>query len=307
MPPKPVPIFSQPATIIPSRPNDQHDIATTLAFVDTLDTLPGELTKTFGDLRELDAVLNSTTTNITHKLRALTEALEGINRNTIPVKIDGIARNYDGNNPENAFPQADGTRCDIAPRDMDQPLERQPPYARPLDRFQLLLEIAEELTRYKIGVEDKVRVSGQACDTMIAQQAHLRALLANSSVLLASPLAISSDRSKMHGDTSHNRRQRVSPSRVGVDNTFTSGNGGSDQETLSHTTREHDLGYNAADVTPSKRRKTGKEKSASGMDFWDAEETSARLGSPALAKQPVAGTSATQLYKDKKNAPKRRR
>lgn len=39
-------------------PNDAHDILAALDVVEALDTMPMELTKTFGDLRELDAVLN---------------------------------------------------------------------------------------------------------------------------------------------------------------------------------------------------------------------------------------------------------
>jgi hypothetical protein len=166
MPPKPVPIFSQPVTVVPSRPNDQHDIATTLALVDTLDTLPGELTKTFGDLRELDAVLNSTTTNITLKLRALTETLQDINRNMTGATTHRLTENCSGNDMKDSFRQVDVTRSDSTLHHVDQQLQRQSSHARPLDRFQLLLEVAEELTRYKIGVEDKVRVSGQACDTV---------------------------------------------------------------------------------------------------------------------------------------------
>ncbi|KAJ9115136.1 hypothetical protein QFC22_005466 [Naganishia vaughanmartiniae] len=166
MPPKPVPIFSQPATIIPSRPNDQHDIATTLALVDTLDTLPGELTKTFGDLRELDAVLNSTTTNITRKLKSLTEALQDMNQSITCVRVGQITENHDRNIPDNILSPVEGPRSEPTAINMGQQLLRQLPYPKPLDRFQLLLEVAEELTRYKIGVEDKVRVSGQACDTV---------------------------------------------------------------------------------------------------------------------------------------------
>lgn len=166
MPPKPVPIFSQPVTVIPSRPNDQHDIATTLAFADTLDTIPGELTKTFGDLRELDAVLNATTTNITHKLRALTEGLQESNRAILCTKAGECMRNHDGITVKDILWQSDGTRSDFIPGRIDQQVQRKRPYFNPLDRFQLLLEIAEELTRYRIGVEDKVRVTGQACDTV---------------------------------------------------------------------------------------------------------------------------------------------
>jgi hypothetical protein len=38
--------------------NDQHDIVSVIEIQDALDAMPLELTKCFGDLRELDAVLN---------------------------------------------------------------------------------------------------------------------------------------------------------------------------------------------------------------------------------------------------------
>ncbi|KAJ9098529.1 hypothetical protein QFC19_006297 [Naganishia cerealis] len=303
MPPKPVPIFSQPPTVIPSRPNDSHDLATTLAFVETLDTLPGELTKTFGDLRELDAVLNSTTANVTRKLRALTATLQSINQDVELAHGNLIPRGADRNKHED-IRQVDEMGILSAPCRDDQQLL----CPNPLGRFQLLLEIAEELTRYKIGVEDKVRVSGQACDTLVAHQAHLQALLTNSSVLLASPSMKFIERPKIQGDAAHIRRQRASPTRAAVTNGYGSAYGGSDQENTSQPTRGTNvMAYDADDVTPSKRRRTGKEKNAMGMDTWDLEETLLGRRSPALGKKPVASVAISQAYKEKKIVSKKRK
>jgi hypothetical protein len=166
MPPKPAPIFSQPSPVIPRHPNHQHDIVTALVAVETLDTLPGDLTKTFGDLRELDAVLNSTTASLTHKLRSLTRALQSINPDINPgwglPHTNPKASEQLFTNAICATPQNHTAAMSIAAA--SHPPETSP--SRPLGRFRSLLEIAEELTRYKIGVEDKVRVSGQACDTV---------------------------------------------------------------------------------------------------------------------------------------------
>jgi hypothetical protein len=166
MPPKPAPIFSQPSPVIPRHPNHQHDIVTALVAVETLDTLPGDLTKTFGDLRELDAVLNSTTASLTHKLRSLTRALQSINPDINPgwglPHTNPKASEQLFTNAISTTPQNHTAAMSIAAA--SHPPETFP--SRPLGRFRSLLEIAEELTRYKIGVEDKVRVSGQACDTV---------------------------------------------------------------------------------------------------------------------------------------------
>lgn len=166
MPPKPAPIFSQPSPVIPRHPNHQHDIVTALVAVETLDTLPGDLTKTFGDLRELDAVLNSTTASLTYKLRSLTKALQTINPNINPGwGLPHTTSNSSEQIPANSTGITQQTRAPVMFSEAaSQPLDMSP--SKPLSRFRSLLEIAEELTRYKIGVEDKVRVSGQACDTV---------------------------------------------------------------------------------------------------------------------------------------------
>lgn len=67
------------------------------------------------------------------------------------------------------------------------------PTAEPLDtlpreRFQLLLEIAEELSRFKVGVEDKIKVAGNACDHVVLHQSHIQNLLSSSTLLLPSHL-----------------------------------------------------------------------------------------------------------------------
>jgi hypothetical protein len=114
-------------------------------------------------LRELDAVLNSTTSSLTHKLRTLTAAIQAINPDVGP--SDGAAALVPSSSERlSASDQlVAGDTGNSNRRSNVQPASAA---SRPLARFQLLLEIAEELTRYKIGVEDKVRVSGQACDNV---------------------------------------------------------------------------------------------------------------------------------------------
>lgn len=163
MPPKPAPIFSQPPTVIPSHPNHQHDIVTALVAAETLDTLPGDLTKTFADLRELDAVLNSTTSSLTHKLRTLTTALQAIHPDVGP-SYGSVAFVPPSSEGPTGNDQLVANQTGVSNSTIN--VQTVSVASRPLARFQLLLEIAEELTRYKIGVEDKVRVSGQACDTV---------------------------------------------------------------------------------------------------------------------------------------------
>jgi hypothetical protein len=48
---------------------------------------------------------------------------------------------------------------------------------QPWDRFEILLDIAEGISRFKVGVEDKVKVAGNACD-------HVSAALAFSVIYL---------------------------------------------------------------------------------------------------------------------------
>lgn len=142
---------------------------------------------------------------------------------------------------------------------------------------------------------------------MVAHQAHLQALLVNSSVLLASPLTTPVDHPKLQGALIQGRRQRVSPFHAAVANSYISVLGGADQETSFQVTRERDLGYDAEDVTPSKRRKPGKEKNVTDMDAWDSQEPSVGLESIGLAKKSAGGGSASLSSREKKNAPKRRR
>lgn len=58
MPPKMYPIIAPPSPVIPTEINDDYDVLCVMDMLDTLDSIPGELTQRFGDLRELDAVLN---------------------------------------------------------------------------------------------------------------------------------------------------------------------------------------------------------------------------------------------------------
>lgn len=58
MPPKAAPPVAPPSPVLPTEINDDHDLLSVIDMVDTLDAIPGELTQRFGDLRELDAVLN---------------------------------------------------------------------------------------------------------------------------------------------------------------------------------------------------------------------------------------------------------
>ena len=69
MPPKAYPIIAPPSPIIPTEINDDHDVLCVMDMIDTLDSIPGELTQRFGDLRELDAVLNGKLGSISSSAR----------------------------------------------------------------------------------------------------------------------------------------------------------------------------------------------------------------------------------------------
>jgi hypothetical protein len=311
MPPKPAPIFAQPPTVIPSHPNHQHDIVTALVAAETLDTLPGDLTKTFADLRELDAVLNSTTSSLTHKLRTLTAALQAIH----PDVASGSAAllSLPGDPSANSDHLANGTGN---AHSVSSP-------SPPLARFQLLLEIAEELTRYKIGVEDKVRVSGQACDTvrssasrtpppanrrdrqLVAHQAHLQALLANSSIFL-SPQSSTGDALDPWDGHAAGKRARPSPTSMRLGG-MPLAHGGSEFDG-SHMRNMTAAASVAGEVTPSKKRKTGKEKvSVVSGERWEDGELVGNRRSPAPAKKAVSGSLAGHAAKDGRSIAKKRR
>jgi hypothetical protein len=315
MPPKPAPIFAQPPTVIPSHPNHQHDIVTALVAAETLDTLPGDLTKTFADLRELDAVLNSTTSSLTHKLRTLTAALQAIHPDVPSGSAALLSPPGESSTSSDRLANGNGIAHSVASPSPS------------LARFQLLLEIAEELTRYKIGVEDKVRVSGQACDTvrisasrtpppanrlvrqLVAHQAHLQALLANSSIFL-SPQSSTGDALDPWDAHAAGKRARPSPTSMRIGG-MALAHGGSDFDGSASHMRNMTAGAGASvagEVTPSKKRKTGKEKvSVVSGETWEDGELVGNRRSPAPAKKAVSGSLAGHAAKDGRSVAKKRR
>ncbi|KAK7063893.1 chromatin modification-related protein [Favolaschia claudopus] len=96
-------------------------------YTHTLDSLPLDLSRSFADLRELDAVLSASMSSITTKIQTLTEMIE----------------------------QRKG---------------------KPEERLWLLMEIADEATRLRLGGEDKIRVACIAADNLKSHSSHLRAL-----------------------------------------------------------------------------------------------------------------------------------
>jgi inhibitor of growth protein 3 len=96
--------------------------------VDQFSSLPNELTRSFSDLRELDAVLRSSIEAITRKILTLTELIEN-----------------------NAI--------------------------TPSQRLVLILEIADDAQRLKMGSEDKIRVAGKACEEIVHSQNTITSLL----------------------------------------------------------------------------------------------------------------------------------
>ncbi|KAG8912286.1 hypothetical protein FRC01_005178 [Tulasnella sp. 417] len=118
-------------TIMATRPNAAATSqALTLLgqFTDSIDSLPHDLTKAFGDLRELDAVLRSSMQGITSKVHKLIDLM-------------------------------------------------QDPSATPAARLCLLLEIAEDAQRLRMGSEDKIRVAGRTADDVAAHNQHNHQIL----------------------------------------------------------------------------------------------------------------------------------
>ncbi|GAA5955787.1 hypothetical protein JCM10213_001745 [Rhodosporidiobolus nylandii] len=107
-------------------------------FTDALDSLPPSLTRSLSDLKELDAVLNSSLQSITDKLKLLHEMMH---------------------TPE---PGAKDTG-------------EQPKYT-PLDRLKLLREVAEDARVFRLGGEDKIRVATNTCETISTHTSHLSTL-----------------------------------------------------------------------------------------------------------------------------------
>jgi inhibitor of growth protein 3 len=114
----------------PMPPNDVQDLLVIADMVDTLDHVPAEVTRVHSDLNELSAVLYC---KLFRKSlgRKLTFSATLV---TLENKLNTLV----------TWIQDDSVS--------------------PADRFQLLQEIAEEAARYKLGGDDKIRVSAGACD-----------------------------------------------------------------------------------------------------------------------------------------------
>ncbi|KAG9048518.1 hypothetical protein FS837_012708 [Tulasnella sp. UAMH 9824] len=97
-------------------------------FTDSIDSLPHDLTKAFGDLRELDAVLRSSMQGITSKVYKLIDLMQDSS-------------------------------------------------ATPAARLCLLLEIAEDAQRLRMGSEDKIRVAGRTADDVAAHNQYNHQIL----------------------------------------------------------------------------------------------------------------------------------
>ncbi|GAA5863469.1 hypothetical protein JCM8547_007253 [Rhodosporidiobolus lusitaniae] len=111
----------------------------TTAFTDALDSLPPSLTRSLSDLKELDAVLNSSLQSITDKLKLLHSMMH---------------------TPEPGKKLPEG---------------EQPQYT-PLDRLKLLREVAEDARVFRLGGEDKIRVATNTCETLSTHTSHLSTL-----------------------------------------------------------------------------------------------------------------------------------
>ncbi|GAA5845304.1 hypothetical protein JCM9279_004836 [Rhodotorula babjevae] len=107
-------------------------------FADSLDSLPPSLTRSLSDLKELDAVLNSSLQSITDKLRLVHDMMH---------------------TPE------PGSKPSI-----------EPPKYTPLDRLKLLREVAEDARVFRLGGEDKIRVATNTCETIATHTSHLATL-----------------------------------------------------------------------------------------------------------------------------------
>ncbi|KDQ20942.1 hypothetical protein BOTBODRAFT_26956 [Botryobasidium botryosum FD-172 SS1] len=113
----------------PPPPASSHHVHALLAeYTDTLGSLPNELTRSFSDLRELDAVLRSSIEAITRKIQTLATLIQSSS-------------------------------------------------ASPAERLLLMIEIADDAQRLKMGSEDKIRVAGRACEELIQTGAQTTSLL----------------------------------------------------------------------------------------------------------------------------------
>ncbi|GAA5909004.1 hypothetical protein JCM8208_007140 [Rhodotorula glutinis] len=107
-------------------------------FADSLDSLPPSLTRSLSDLKELDAVLNSSLQSITDKLRLVHDMMH-------------------------------------TPKPGSKPTAEPPKYT-PLDRLKLLREVAEDARVFRLGGEDKIRVATNTCETIATHTSHLATL-----------------------------------------------------------------------------------------------------------------------------------
>ncbi|GAA5983947.1 hypothetical protein JCM11641_001403 [Rhodosporidiobolus odoratus] len=108
-------------------------------FTDALDSLPPSLTRSLSDLKELDAVLNSSLQAITEKLKNLHQMMHTPD----PTKSSSSS----------------GT-----------------PQFTQLDRLKLLREVAEDARVFRLGGEDKIRVATNTCETISTHTSHLSTL-----------------------------------------------------------------------------------------------------------------------------------
>lgn len=87
-----------------------------------------------------------------------------------------------------------------------------------------------------------------------------------------------------------------------------SGHAGSDHEGPALVRNIIASASTAGELTPSKKRKTGKDKtSVLAGDVWEDEELSVNRRSPALAKKPVSGSLAGHAAKESRSIAKKRR
>ncbi|KAG8873616.1 hypothetical protein FRB97_006606 [Tulasnella sp. 331] len=99
-------------------------------LTDNLDTLPHDLTKSFGDLRELDAVLRASMQTITTKIYSLIDLMHAPNSS-----------------------------------------------ATASARLRLLLDIAEDAQRLRMGSDDKIKVVARTADDVVAHNTQNHAIL----------------------------------------------------------------------------------------------------------------------------------
>lgn len=126
---------------------DQVSLFTCLsAYTDALDALPLDLTRSFSDLRELDAVLGPHVSSLISRISHLTD----------------VVRSASSNAPSTSDPLANLT---------------------PGQRLLLVKESAEEARAYKMGGEDKIRVALCTAETILSHTDYIDAILDQLSAL----------------------------------------------------------------------------------------------------------------------------